>query len=688
MQIQAHIKPSENILTTMRRDNLAPDKQVHPNNDKSICAKDLALTSSTSAGTALASMCRFLSGFASYGSACAGALVVLETPQIVRSLERRYSLQRLNCQSNYPSSNFPDDEVNATPDYLRNQVRVSVQHLLEVIASKSMEANKECSIPSLKRTCGQACNVAISESVLQGTIKQNSILSNIPEKEDIPSRLGLKSDYTISRGGTERVLEDDCSIPLLNTTSQTHNLTSSPGALCRCGMIHTLRRSRKRPLHPLAHSPKFERLCSAPPSYLERVVSGGIGPGVNSANAMTDAYNASTQRVVEYTRSPNESFPNCCATFRECDIKSANNSSRAFVRETKVNAREPSNSPHMHAVYVGKSAAGRGLQSRLATPIPYTVPEGGFGHPFRHTLIFDASFESANLLSAVQRGPNEYDLFLRADLHTEGFTQWFYFAVTNTHSMEQVEIWRKQGDYFSDYSTMTSDAALITFNIVNLTKPDSLFKLGMQPVMYSCAEAAEHGIGWVRTGTGVQYHGNLYPRHPVVGNTTVVDGGVTYYTLSFTLAFARPDDIYLVAHSYPYTYSDHKAHLAAFLHSTRKRRITRHTILCRTLDGNDCDLLTITSDENDSRGGAESDTPAMPYLTRRKKVIVLSARVHPGETPASWMMRGILDFLTGEIHDARILRSLFVFKIVPMLNPDGVIYGNNRCSLAGVDLNR
>jgi len=34
------------------------------------------------------------------------------------------------------------------------------------------------------------------------------------------------------------------------------------------------------------------------------------------------------------------------------------------------------------------------------------------------------------------------------------------------------------------------------------------------------------------------------------------------------------------------------------------------------------------------------------------------------------------------------LRDLYVFKIVPMLNPDGVIIGNYRCSLVGDDLNR
>ena len=75
--------------------------------------------------------------------------------------------------------------------------------------------------------------------------------------------------------------------------------------------------------------------------------------------------------------------------------------------------------------------------------------------------------------------------------------------------------------------------------------------------------------------------------------------------------------------------------------------------------------------------------------TEKKKAVVLSARVHPGETVASWMMRGILFFLTDPTsEEARLLREKFVFKVIPMLNPDGVINGNYRCSLAGCDLNR
>jgi len=52
------------------------------------------------------------------------------------------------------------------------------------------------------------------------------------------------------------------------------------------------------------------------------------------------------------------------------------------------------------------------------------------------------------------------------------------------------------------------------------------------------------------------------------------------------------------------------------------------------------------------------------------------------------MMKGVIDYLTGPFLNAKILRDNFVFKIIPMLNVDGVVNGSSRCNLAGVDLNR
>ena len=52
------------------------------------------------------------------------------------------------------------------------------------------------------------------------------------------------------------------------------------------------------------------------------------------------------------------------------------------------------------------------------------------------------------------------------------------------------------------------------------------------------------------------------------------------------------------------------------------------------------------------------------------------------------MIEGVIDFLLSDTTEAQFLRENIIFKIYPMVNVDGVIHGNNRCSLAGVDLNR
>ena len=55
-------------------------------------------------------------------------------------------------------------------------------------------------------------------------------------------------------------------------------------------------------------------------------------------------------------------------------------------------------------------------------------------------------------------------------------------------------------------------------------------------------------------------------------------------------------------------------------------------------------MLTITSKNN------------LETMSRRKGVF-MSARVHPGESVGSWMMKGAIDFLTDEnSEEAEILR--------------------------------
>ena len=52
------------------------------------------------------------------------------------------------------------------------------------------------------------------------------------------------------------------------------------------------------------------------------------------------------------------------------------------------------------------------------------------------------------------------------------------------------------------------------------------------------------------------------------------------------------------------------------------------------------------------------------------------------------MMEGVITFLLGGSTIAEELLQRFIFKIVPMVNVDGVVHGNTRAEIVGVDPNR
>lgn len=72
-----------------------------------------------------------------------------------------------------------------------------------------------------------------------------------------------------------------------------------------------------------------------------------------------------------------------------------------------------------------------------------------------------------------------------------------------------------------------------------------------------------------------------------------------------------------------------------------------------------------------------------------RKAIIIMARQHPGETQGSFVCDGVIDRLVAKgSKEVELLRKNFVFYVIPMVNPDGVIFGHYRTNLAGKDLNR
>lgn len=257
-------------------------------------------------------------------------------------------------------------------------------------------------------------------------------------------------------------------------------------------------------------------------------------------------------------------------------------------------------------------------------------------------LMFESRFESGNLAMASKVSDTEYNLLLQQDTNSFGNTQWFFFKVSNMKSRTKYK-----------------------FNILNYSKKYSLYQEGMQVCIYSQKNFEKNNEGWYRGGNKITYSQNKILKNPLK----------TYSTMSFEYIFNYSDDYVYFAYAIPYTYTDLLTLLDNYDKNSSITNILIRKPLCKTISGNIVYYLTITN-------------PGTRDEILHKKAVILQARVHPGETVSSHAMHNILNFLTSSSTEAHFLRNRYIFKIIPMMNPDGVINGNYRCSLLGVDLNR
>ena len=317
-------------------------------------------------------------------------------------------------------------------------------------------------------------------------------------------------------------------------------------------------------------------------------------------------------------------------------------------------------------------------------------------------IIFDSKFESGNLRMAIKLDsdiPNEYDLIIRKDYNNEKNYSWFFFSIESDRETD------------------------IKFNIINLIKKKIMFdeQNKIRILVYNKNDK------WTRNTSTIQYYQNnirILPKALGVDNCIIIndedkDKDKLFFKIEekedekneekdddkekeninkindkgdkeeptepeffFTLSFCYHVDkkninipIYFSL-CYPYTYSTLQEYLYKLSINKKYRNKIKFSTLNKTICGNPLDILYL-SNFNCSMNDIKT-----------RQSIIFTARVHPGETSGSYVIESVINNLLNNTSFSNNLLNKYIFKIIPMLNPDGVIHGHYRTNILGKDLNR
>ena len=256
---------------------------------------------------------------------------------------------------------------------------------------------------------------------------------------------------------------------------------------------------------------------------------------------------------------------------------------------------------------------------------------------------FSGDFECGNLGQVYRLAPRVFEIHILPDTTKYYSALWYFFKVENM----------APGEY--------------TFIISGFFRDSHLHKMGVQPTALSM-RSLQNGVGWQRYGRNLNFW-------------CVQRGPPAKYALSFTFALHHNDTIYF-SYLYPYSYSRMVKSISRFAPKISP------SYICKTLGGVNFPVIFWDADVQRC---VNANMIFQQRVTAeiKKPLIVITARHHPGESNASYAMEGFMNTLfASNSYDSQRLLSNFSFFIIPMMNPDGVICGYYRPSLAGYDMNR
>lgn len=425
---------------------------------------------------------------------------------------------------------------------------------------------------------------------------------------------------------------------------------------------------------------------------------------------------------------------------------------RLLSGESAAHVSEESKSSALPHIHTHNDALGDDAEAMVLERLATTGPGKQYADFPEDALRFMSRFDGGNMQSVTRIAADVYHVEVAEDASafgiSTGYTTWFYFEIhaldaTKTQSGNVAGVGREiqivltnmngqKGLYSNGYTVMHcavdgSVARATSEDTERVFDNEKLWRRLQSPLSFERYSLPVPALS-PATDAIEQSQEADDKQKPVVQRTKPEMKMKMTFMHRFTFANERVR----FAFCYPYSYSKLQRRLAALdlkyafvsasaaeqpqpQKSERRNSATpapiyyHRGLLARSIEGLRVDLLTIssmdgitpsqaqpTSSSHDPTSTSEGQQQqpqscerAFTFDVRKKKTVFISARVHSGETPANFMLDGMLDLLLHPTDEGAIsLRRNFVFKIIPMLNPDGVCQGFYRTDTRGVNLNR